>query len=218
MLFVVCHGRATCLSNFIFELSQSRTTNWICLKNKSEIRVAKAQQITAFFHLSWHDPLQAEGQEVASVVSAQEIRVVAELLQISPEGLQKAITYKVTVRTKLLILLIPKMMMMMMKSLLNTFTKNTKMASMLSQNPWDCLSNQMLTEVWSWDWKKKTLKFSSYVLRLVRITVADIVPLYCYPTLFSPLFRKQWGTRSSHLWLWKVLLMPGERQECKKLD
>ncbi|XP_076608369.1 unconventional myosin-XV [Chaetodon auriga] len=39
---------------------------------------------------------EADGQEVASVVSAQEIRVVAELLQISPEGLQKAITYKVT--------------------------------------------------------------------------------------------------------------------------
>lgn len=34
------------------------------------------------------------------MVSAQEIRVVAELLQISPEGLQKAITYKVTVRIK----------------------------------------------------------------------------------------------------------------------
>lgn len=50
-----------------------------------------------------HDALQAEGQEVATVVSAQEIRVVAELLQISPEALQKAITYKVTVRTKLLI-------------------------------------------------------------------------------------------------------------------
>ena len=31
------------------------------------------------------------------MVSAQEIRVVAELLQISPEALQKAITYKVTV-------------------------------------------------------------------------------------------------------------------------
>lgn len=31
------------------------------------------------------------------MASAQEIRVVAELLQISPEGLQKAITYKVTV-------------------------------------------------------------------------------------------------------------------------
>ncbi|XP_024920291.1 unconventional myosin-XV, partial [Cynoglossus semilaevis] len=39
---------------------------------------------------------EADGQEVASVVSAQEIRVVAELLQISPDGLQKAITYKVT--------------------------------------------------------------------------------------------------------------------------
>lgn len=44
--------------------------------------------------------LQADGQEVASVVSTQEIRVVAELLQISPEGLQKAITYKVTVSVK----------------------------------------------------------------------------------------------------------------------
>ncbi|KAM9844223.1 unconventional myosin-XV [Aulostomus maculatus] len=39
---------------------------------------------------------EADGQEVAAVVSAQEIRVVAELLQISPEGLQRAITYKVT--------------------------------------------------------------------------------------------------------------------------
>ncbi|XP_034151053.1 unconventional myosin-XV [Esox lucius] len=39
---------------------------------------------------------ETDGQEVASVVSAQEIRVVAELLQISPEGLQKAITHKVT--------------------------------------------------------------------------------------------------------------------------
>lgn len=35
---------------------------------------------------------------MASVVSAKEIRVVAELLQISPEGLQKSITFKVTVR------------------------------------------------------------------------------------------------------------------------
>ncbi|XP_072298739.1 unconventional myosin-XV [Eucyclogobius newberryi] len=39
---------------------------------------------------------EADGQEVATVISAQEIRVVSELLQISPEGLQKAITYKVT--------------------------------------------------------------------------------------------------------------------------
>lgn len=43
--------------------------------------------------------VQAEGQEVASVVSAQEIRVVAELLQVSPEGLQKSVTFKTTVRT-----------------------------------------------------------------------------------------------------------------------
>ncbi|XP_034449270.1 unconventional myosin-XV isoform X4 [Hippoglossus hippoglossus] len=39
---------------------------------------------------------EADGQEVATVVSAQEIRVVAELLLISPEGLQKAVTFKVT--------------------------------------------------------------------------------------------------------------------------
>lgn len=43
--------------------------------------------------------LQAEGQEVAVVVSAQEIRVVAELLQVSPEGLQKSVTFKMTVST-----------------------------------------------------------------------------------------------------------------------
>ncbi|TNN75925.1 Unconventional myosin-XV [Liparis tanakae] len=39
---------------------------------------------------------KAEGQEVAAVVSAQEIRVVAELLQVSPDGLQKAVTFKLT--------------------------------------------------------------------------------------------------------------------------
>ncbi|MCJ8747709.1 hypothetical protein PDJAM_G00156470 [Pangasius djambal] len=44
-----------------------------------------------FFHR-----LETDVQETAGVVSAQEIRVVAELLHISPEGLQKAITYKVT--------------------------------------------------------------------------------------------------------------------------
>lgn len=44
--------------------------------------------------------LQAEGQEVASVVSAQEIRVVGELLQVSPEGLQKSVTFKMTVSRK----------------------------------------------------------------------------------------------------------------------
>ncbi|KAG7245669.1 hypothetical protein CRUP_027513, partial [Coryphaenoides rupestris] len=41
-------------------------------------------------------PSDADGQEVATVVSAQEIRVVAELLQVSPEGLQKSITFKIT--------------------------------------------------------------------------------------------------------------------------
>ncbi|XP_061534898.1 unconventional myosin-XV [Phycodurus eques] len=38
---------------------------------------------------------QAGGQEVAAVVSTQEIRVVADLLQVSPEGLQKCVTFKV---------------------------------------------------------------------------------------------------------------------------
>lgn len=41
--------------------------------------------------------LQAEGQEAASVVSTHELRVVAELLQVSPESLQKSVTYKMTV-------------------------------------------------------------------------------------------------------------------------
>lgn len=34
------------------------------------------------------------------MVSATEIRTVAELLQVSPEGLQKAITFKVTVSAR----------------------------------------------------------------------------------------------------------------------
>lgn len=44
-----------------------------------------------------HRVPQTDCQEVATVVSATEIRTVAELLQVSPEGLQKAITFKVTV-------------------------------------------------------------------------------------------------------------------------
>lgn len=43
---------------------------------------------------------QTDCQEIATVVSATEIRTVAELLQISPEGLQKAITFKVTVSAR----------------------------------------------------------------------------------------------------------------------
>ncbi|KAK4813380.1 hypothetical protein QYF61_004717 [Mycteria americana] len=43
-----------------------------------------------------HRVPQTDYQEVATVVSATEIRTVAELLQVSPEGLQKAITFKVT--------------------------------------------------------------------------------------------------------------------------
>uniref|UniRef100_A0A8C4DJE3 Myosin XVA n=1 Tax=Dicentrarchus labrax TaxID=13489 RepID=A0A8C4DJE3_DICLA len=54
--------------------------------------------LSSILHLGnvYFQRYEADGQEVASVVSAQEIRVVAELLQISPEGLQKAITFKVT--------------------------------------------------------------------------------------------------------------------------
>ncbi|XP_029292905.1 unconventional myosin-XV [Cottoperca gobio] len=54
--------------------------------------------LSSILHLGnvYFQRYETDGQEVASVVSAQEIRVVAELLQISPEALQKAITYKVT--------------------------------------------------------------------------------------------------------------------------
>ncbi|XP_068445095.1 unconventional myosin-XV isoform X1 [Clinocottus analis] len=54
--------------------------------------------LSSVLHLGnvYFQPHQAEGQEVAAVVSAQEIRVVAELLQVSPDGLQKAVTFKLT--------------------------------------------------------------------------------------------------------------------------
>ncbi|KAK2817299.1 hypothetical protein Q5P01_025490 [Channa striata] len=54
--------------------------------------------LSSVLHLGnvYFQPIKAEGQEVASVVSAQEIRVVAELLQVSPEGLQKSVTFKLT--------------------------------------------------------------------------------------------------------------------------
>ncbi|XP_070771513.1 unconventional myosin-XV [Enoplosus armatus] len=62
--------------------------------------------LSSVLHLGnvYFQPHQAEGQEVASVVSAQEIRVVAELLQVSPDGLQKSVTFKMTdtVREKIL--------------------------------------------------------------------------------------------------------------------
>ena len=60
--------------------------------------------VTRFVTRFWFNT-QNDSQEVASVVSAQEIRVVAELLQISPEGLQKSITFKVTVGQGFLTLL-----------------------------------------------------------------------------------------------------------------
>ncbi|XP_042293750.1 unconventional myosin-XV [Sceloporus undulatus] len=54
--------------------------------------------LSSILHLGnvYFEKYETDFQEVASVVSAREIRVVAELLQISPEGLQRSITYKVT--------------------------------------------------------------------------------------------------------------------------
>ncbi|XP_062999566.1 unconventional myosin-XV [Elgaria multicarinata webbii] len=54
--------------------------------------------LSSILHLGnvYFEKYETDCQEVASVVSAREIRVVAELLQISPEGLQRAITFKVT--------------------------------------------------------------------------------------------------------------------------
>ncbi|XP_074867214.1 unconventional myosin-XV [Carettochelys insculpta] len=54
--------------------------------------------LSSILHLGnvYFEKYEADCQEVASVVSEREIRAVAELLQISPEGLQKAITFKVT--------------------------------------------------------------------------------------------------------------------------
>ncbi|CAH2307729.1 unconventional myosin-XV [Pelobates cultripes] len=55
--------------------------------------------LSSILHLGnvYFEKYETESQEVASVVSAGEIRVVSELLQISHEGLQKSITFKVTV-------------------------------------------------------------------------------------------------------------------------
>nr|XP_033770854.1 unconventional myosin-XV [Geotrypetes seraphini] len=54
--------------------------------------------LSSVLHLGniYFEKYETDSQEVASVVGAGEIRVISELLQISPEGLQKAITYKVT--------------------------------------------------------------------------------------------------------------------------
>ncbi|KAG5832413.1 hypothetical protein ANANG_G00290900 [Anguilla anguilla] len=54
--------------------------------------------LSSILHLGnvFFERYEADSQERASVVSAREIRVVAELLQISPEALQKSITFKVT--------------------------------------------------------------------------------------------------------------------------
>ncbi|NXY52974.1 MYO15 protein, partial [Callaeas wilsoni] len=54
--------------------------------------------LSSVLHLGnvYFEKYEADCQEVAMVVSATEILTVAELLQVSPEGLQKAITFKVT--------------------------------------------------------------------------------------------------------------------------
>ncbi|XP_042654848.1 unconventional myosin-XV [Tyto alba] len=54
--------------------------------------------LSSVLHLGnvYFEKYETDCQEVAMVVSAAEIRTVAELLQVSPEGLQKAITFKVT--------------------------------------------------------------------------------------------------------------------------
>uniref|UniRef100_A0A8C6Q8H4 Unconventional myosin-XV n=1 Tax=Nannospalax galili TaxID=1026970 RepID=A0A8C6Q8H4_NANGA len=54
--------------------------------------------LASILHLGnvYFEKHEMDAQEVASVVSAREIQAVAELLQVSPEGLQKAITFKVT--------------------------------------------------------------------------------------------------------------------------
>ncbi|KAM4632500.1 unconventional myosin-XV [Discoglossus pictus] len=54
--------------------------------------------LSSILHLGnvYFEKYETESQEMASVVSASEIRMVSELLQISHEGLQKAITFKVT--------------------------------------------------------------------------------------------------------------------------
>ncbi|KAI6076559.1 Unconventional myosin-XV-like protein [Aix galericulata] len=54
--------------------------------------------LSSVLHLGnvYFEKYETDCQEIATVVSAAEIRTVAELLQVSPEGLQKAITFKVT--------------------------------------------------------------------------------------------------------------------------
>ncbi|NXT85273.1 MYO15 protein, partial [Zapornia atra] len=54
--------------------------------------------LSSVLHLGnvYFEKYETDCQEVATVVSAAEIRTVAELLQVSPEGLQKAITLKGT--------------------------------------------------------------------------------------------------------------------------
>uniref|UniRef100_A0A8C9SPY2 Myosin XVA n=1 Tax=Scleropages formosus TaxID=113540 RepID=A0A8C9SPY2_SCLFO len=81
--------------DFLRLLSAMEILNFSAEDQNSIFRV-----LSSILHLGnvFFERYEADSQEVASVVSAQEIRVVAELLQISPEALQKSITYKVMVR------------------------------------------------------------------------------------------------------------------------
>ncbi|KPP76175.1 myosin XVA-like [Scleropages formosus] len=86
--------------DFLRLLSAMEILNFSAEDQNSIFRV-----LSSILHLGnvFFERYEADSQEVASVVSAQEIRVVAELLQISPEALQKSITYKVmdTMREKI---------------------------------------------------------------------------------------------------------------------
>uniref|UniRef100_A0A8C9SJ26 Myosin XVA n=1 Tax=Scleropages formosus TaxID=113540 RepID=A0A8C9SJ26_SCLFO len=83
--------------DFLRLLSAMEILNFSAEDQNSIFRV-----LSSILHLGnvFFERYEADSQEVASVVSAQEIRVVAELLQISPEALQKSITYKVMVRMR----------------------------------------------------------------------------------------------------------------------
>ncbi|XP_077019523.1 unconventional myosin-XV [Tamandua tetradactyla] len=54
--------------------------------------------LASILHLGnvFFEKYEADAQEVASVVSARETQAVAELLQVSPEGLHRVLTFKVT--------------------------------------------------------------------------------------------------------------------------
>ncbi|KAG9343032.1 hypothetical protein JZ751_015250 [Albula glossodonta] len=86
--------------DFLRLLSAMEILNFSAEDQDSIFRV-----LSSILHLGnvFFERYEADSQETASVVSAREIRVVAELLQISPEALQRSITFKVmeTMREKI---------------------------------------------------------------------------------------------------------------------